>query len=238
MNILTAWPWLARKVSKLAPYLTHQEKTDKMAELLPVSDVLEAIVACGFGFNAYAGLARSKEKLASYFMKIAGDVEGTAGEVAKTSQVPMDSAHGFRRLRSGRGFLPPRMKSEKTGCIVAHVGPRGHRTWRPMSRPLAYRTYVDDGPPRFRPQGPTLWLDMKNRKKYGPDWAGWAGLPCSTSKEPEDFVLVIDLRERGTPSANSPPTRARSSSPRPAAAESSRPVERTCPRLASTNEWT
>lgn len=43
------------------------------------------------------------------------------GELAKKRQLPLRAPKGFRRLRSGVGFLPPRHKGDKTGCIVHHV---------------------------------------------------------------------------------------------------------------------
>lgn len=42
------------------------------------------------------------------------------GELAKKRQLPLRAPKGFRRLRSGVGFLPPRQKGDKTGCILHH----------------------------------------------------------------------------------------------------------------------
>lgn len=57
------------------------------------------------------------------------------GELAKKRQLPTRAPKGFRRVRSGRGFLPPRQKGNKTGCILHHTTtPDGAEFVRSMTK--------------------------------------------------------------------------------------------------------
>lgn len=72
-----------------------------------------------WGVQSTAERVRSRGALAHYFTKLAGSADATTGELAKLSQAPMNAAQGFRRLRSGKGFLPPRRKNpEYTGTLI------------------------------------------------------------------------------------------------------------------------
>ena len=42
------------------------------------------------------------------------------GELAKKRQLPTRAPKGFRRVRAGVRFLPPRQKGHHTGCILSH----------------------------------------------------------------------------------------------------------------------
>lgn len=57
------------------------------------------------------------------------------GELSKKRQLPRRAPKGFRRLRSGRGFLPPRQKGDKTGCILHHSSTKeGYEYVRAMTK--------------------------------------------------------------------------------------------------------
>ena len=76
----------------------------------------------GWGPQSTAERARSRDALAGYFVKLAGDAGSTSGELAKLTQVPTQAAKGFRRLRAGVGFLPPKRKNEAyTGTLLRRV---------------------------------------------------------------------------------------------------------------------
>ncbi|HSQ03454.1 MAG TPA: hypothetical protein VLN59_05435, partial [Burkholderiales bacterium] len=63
--------------------------------------------------------ARSSEAIAGYVVKLAGQHDAAAGELAKITQAPLNAPERFRRLRSGKGFLPPRHSDPNvTGCLV------------------------------------------------------------------------------------------------------------------------
>jgi len=52
-------------------------------------------------------------------VKLAGEVDAAAGELAKLTQVPVNAFERFRRLRAGKGFLPKRRSDpEITGTMV------------------------------------------------------------------------------------------------------------------------
>ncbi|MDE0916577.1 MAG: hypothetical protein OSB57_15500 [Planctomycetota bacterium] len=79
--------------------------------------LLEVFVKFGFGRISSADIARDKGELANYLAKTAGTVK----EVGKLCQLPMAAPKGFRRVRSGKGFLPALLKKleqTKTGCNI------------------------------------------------------------------------------------------------------------------------
>ena len=81
-----------------------------------IGQILEA---SGWGRQSTAEAARDIEAVIGYGVKLAGLHDASAGELAKVTQCPMNAPERFRRLRSGKGFLPPRQKDESvTGCMM------------------------------------------------------------------------------------------------------------------------
>jgi hypothetical protein len=73
----------------------------------------------GWGPIGTAEPARDKNSLASYITKLAGAADKAWSEIAKLTQAPLNAPVRFRRLRSGKGFLPPRHSNpETTGALV------------------------------------------------------------------------------------------------------------------------
>lgn len=88
-------------------------------------ELRQHLQACGFGWRSTAEAVRLDDdakngvsKLAGYITKIAGNSEKTHGELAKLSQVPVMAPKNFRRLRSGKKFLPKRRKGDMTGALL------------------------------------------------------------------------------------------------------------------------
>ena len=78
-------------------------------------------VESGWGwFIGTPEVARDLEAVAGYVAKLSsGKAAVLAGEITKPSQAPVNAPLHFRRLRSSRGFLPPRRKNpELTGKLV------------------------------------------------------------------------------------------------------------------------
>jgi hypothetical protein len=74
---------------------------------------------CGWGRQSTAEAARSADAIAGYVVKLAGQHDASVGELAKITQAPLNAPERFRRLRAGKGFLPPRRKDASvTGCLV------------------------------------------------------------------------------------------------------------------------
>jgi len=104
------------------------------ALMLARGELADHVLGAGWGPQSTMEVARSKGALAGYLVKLAGelDKDGDAesrgrvvGEVAKLTQVPLNAPLNFRRLRSGRGFLPPRRKGEHTGAMLAEFSALG-----------------------------------------------------------------------------------------------------------------
>lgn len=113
---------------------THRDGIDEM--------FFQLLDACGFGYRSSAEVVRNREAAMGYMGGVAGRADDIAakvagrldrssrartarangkrvvGELSKLAQLPVRAPKGFRRLRSGVGFLPPRRKSDQTGCIV------------------------------------------------------------------------------------------------------------------------
>lgn len=124
----SGWPHVNFVVwsKELADWL-EEEKQAKMSEERKsesdsryVSGELASIVtAAGWGLLSTAERARSRDESLGYICKCAGKVDESIGELAKLTQLPSNAPFRFRRLRSGKGFLPPRKKSEAmTGTLV------------------------------------------------------------------------------------------------------------------------
>jgi hypothetical protein len=109
--------WQQRKVSAGDLPAAVRERA-RRATLLG-GGLRDLAVACGWGAQSTAESARSAEAIAGYIVKMAGLHDASVGELAKITQAPMNAPARFRRLRSGKGFLPPRrVNPEVTGCLV------------------------------------------------------------------------------------------------------------------------
>lgn len=193
LNVVVAWPWLARKVKAWGDR-GKVKRNDKLVEdgRIPLGPILEHTVGAGFGYQSWALVAQDTDALAGYIGKVAGE---TTGEISKLTQRPISAPAGFRRLRSGRGFLPKPFASKMGGTLVARVKNFDGETigYRCMARPTeGVRTYVHDGPPEWT-GGPTRWIDVRNKMVYHPDWPGWAELT------EDDLAFDLRPRERGPP---------------------------------------
>lgn len=73
----------------------------------------------GWGVQSTAEAANDSEAVASYLVGLMKLHESSAGELSKITQAPTNAPGRFRRLRSGKGFLPPRRSNPQvTGCLV------------------------------------------------------------------------------------------------------------------------
>lgn len=77
-------------------------------------------VASGFGAQSSLEVAHSQDAAIGYIVKLAAKHEQTLGEVAKLTQLPTMAPGRFRRVRSGKRFLPQRNEGsgKYTGTIA------------------------------------------------------------------------------------------------------------------------
>jgi hypothetical protein len=79
----------------------------------------EVLTASGWGLQSTAERARDIEAVLAYGVKLVGMHDASVGELAKITQAPMNAPIRFRRLRTGKGFLPERFSNPAvTGCLV------------------------------------------------------------------------------------------------------------------------
>lgn len=101
------------KRCKMAARMSEQEANRISGELADI------VTGAGWGLISTAERARSAEESLGYITKTAGKVDESIGELSKLCQLPTNAPFRFRRLRAGKGFLPPRKKStELTGTLV------------------------------------------------------------------------------------------------------------------------
>ncbi len=143
----TGWPHM--NIAFYAPELAEALERTRLAALAAgktarESTLLGAYVVDGrrplrdfavrakWGPQSTAERIRDRDALAGYVTKLAatsggissglvGDKRAAAGEVSKITQAPRVAPERFRRLRSGRGFLPPRYESGMTGSIIKRI---------------------------------------------------------------------------------------------------------------------
>lgn len=107
-----------------AAWRAGQQPSNVVRELARKAVVLggslrELAEESGWGRQSTAEAARSSEAIAGYVVKLAGYHDASAGELAKITQAPLNAPERFRRLRSGKGFLPPRHHDPAiTGCLL------------------------------------------------------------------------------------------------------------------------
>jgi len=118
MNLIVYAPELAAELERgrlavLQLGLTARES------ILARGEIRKALIETGWGWESTAEKAKSSEALAGYIVKLAGEFAAASGELAKLTQAPKNAAGKFRRLRAGKGFLPPRRKNSKfTGTLI------------------------------------------------------------------------------------------------------------------------
>ncbi|GAI68686.1 unnamed protein product, partial [marine sediment metagenome] len=88
---------------------------------------IECFVKAGFGRVSTAEQVRTKGEMVNYLAKTAGTerVCTTTGEVLKMTQLPMAAPKGMRRVRSGKGFLPPKHAKKETGATGVNINEEG-----------------------------------------------------------------------------------------------------------------
>jgi hypothetical protein len=118
VNVLLSSPKLAHDLTRERERRLAAGATERESELLG-GELLEHAEACGWGRQSTASAARDKNAIAGYIVKLAGQHDSSVGEVAKITQAPTMAPAKFRRLRSAKGFLPPRRRDPNiTGALV------------------------------------------------------------------------------------------------------------------------
>lgn len=123
-NVMAVCPQLATRARKDYRRRKQAGQTHRRSMLVD-GDLRSHVVASGFGAVSSVEAVKSLDALSGYFVGLTDDpldIDPTAGELAKMLQVPTEAPHGFRRLRCGVGFLPPRWKrGTHTGALVSAI---------------------------------------------------------------------------------------------------------------------
>jgi hypothetical protein len=75
------------------------------------------------GWGRVSSFERCRDAFESigYLIGTAGKHEASIGELSKITQLPLNAPARFRRLRAGKGFLPPRTKGKATGTLIRRL---------------------------------------------------------------------------------------------------------------------
>lgn len=118
MNLLLYAPTLAAELAESQDSRRRQGESARQS-ILAAGPLLRSLEECGWGRQSTAEGASSANAIAGYIVKLAGDQDATMGELAKITQAPTNAPARFRRLRSGKGFLPPRRHNPNvTGVLL------------------------------------------------------------------------------------------------------------------------
>jgi hypothetical protein len=121
LNVMMYAPELARAIAAEYERDRADGRTHRQATLMR-GPMLAIARASGWGPQSTVERCRSAEALTGYLLKLARQHDAAVGEVAKVTQAPTAAPERFRRLRSGRGWLPPRHHDpEVTGTLVRRV---------------------------------------------------------------------------------------------------------------------
>lgn len=118
---------------------------------------------CGFGWRCTAEANRygNTEAISGYLVKGVKNADNMHAELAKLCQVPVMAPKNFRRLRAGKGFIPPKQKGECTGTIIRRYWtPEGDEQTEPLSRP---KFKPEPNPEEF-PEAWEAWEAERQRK--------------------------------------------------------------------------
>lgn len=118
VNVLIVHPQLAQYVEDLRNEKLNAGKSANAARLFD-GELLGMLLDSGWGRQSSIEAVRSKDCMAAYIAKVTQHQDSMLGELAKLTQTPLNAPAHFRRLRSGKGFLPPRRcNPEWTGAFV------------------------------------------------------------------------------------------------------------------------
>jgi hypothetical protein len=118
VNFVLHCPELAIELERDRSEKKSRGMSDRQASLLD-GEILRHALEAGYGLQSTAERGRDVAALAGYITKLAGEAGALASEVAKLTQLPMNAPVRFRRLRAGKGFLPPRHRNpDVTGTLV------------------------------------------------------------------------------------------------------------------------
>jgi hypothetical protein len=118
VNYVVHCPELALELERERLQKIGKGESNRAATLLD-GEVKRHALECGYGPQSTAERGRDVDALAGYVTKLAGEAGALASEVAKLTQLPTNAPVRFRRLRAGKGFLPPRHRNpDVTGTLV------------------------------------------------------------------------------------------------------------------------
>lgn len=135
INLMIHSPGLANWLDEV-PERTIRTKDGKRAAIgKPLTrELLDHARACDWGSIGYASRARSRDGVVGYITKLAGNLDATAGEIAKLTQTPTNARMKLRRIRAGKGFIRQREKTgEFTGIMLTR---KREFDGRPYIKPL------------------------------------------------------------------------------------------------------
>lgn len=138
LNILVWSPELAayieREQAREAERLAEQNKEYDIPKTLFPPEILALARRAHWNVRCTAERARNYRQVVNYAAGVAGDAGRVISEIAKLTQLPMNAPQRFRRVRTGKSWLPPKRRDpNRTGGIFRRwVDERGERRVSPI----------------------------------------------------------------------------------------------------------
>lgn len=159
VNLLVYAPELAAELRAAQAIGPHDQRARRHRAQIVEPWLLDAVTGTGWGTISTAEGVRDAEAMAGYIVKLGGEFGRTSGEIAKITQAPVNARMKLRRIRAGKGFLPPQgaqqRSGEWTGVMMRRRLIQGRLTVGPMIEP-----------DQVKPKGDTLDEQLENSARY------------------------------------------------------------------------
>lgn len=143
VNLIVYAPELAEELREGQKYGPLPDKKRHRAQIVDPW-LLSAVTETNWGTISTAEGVRDRDAMAGYIVKLGGEFGRTSGEIAKITQAPTNARMKLRRIRAGKGFLPPqRTPSDSTGVMMRRRMKGGVMTVGPMLEPDHVRPVGD-----------------------------------------------------------------------------------------------
>jgi hypothetical protein len=139
MNLMVYAPELAEQLREEQQLGPHDPRRRRHRAQITDPWLLQAVTETNWGTISTAEGVRDAQALAGYIVKLGGEFCRSAGEISKITQAPSNARMKLRRIRAGKGFLPPQGAQQRdgdwTGVMMRRKSEWGTMTVGPMIEP-------------------------------------------------------------------------------------------------------
>jgi len=156
INLIVYAPELAEELREAQAIGPHDPAGRRHRAQIVDPWLLDAVTSTNWGTISTAEAVKDRDAMAGYIVKLGGEFGRTSGEIAKITQAPTNARMKLRRIRAGKGFLPPQRTDKGfTGVMMRRRTMWGVLTVGPMLEP-----------DQVRPVGETEEEQRENFERY------------------------------------------------------------------------